>query len=332
MVYTSISGDLLSCSNSEGLRQDLDQASQTCFSTPEFTEAWVRSFEGQYRTFAIPVKESGPSRKMCAVQRLSSYGRQFLSLAPFSLTASPGWQGQLSQSTLEGILRRLMVIRTNSFAWNVRFDHEPLAAGLIALGLKFSRTPTRILGLTSDYERVFAGYSATIRNHVRKARHRGVSIRETNCPKSVLEYHRIYTRSAQQKGGYGFIYPMKLFLEMVEIRGLARLLVAEYEGRVIGGGLFFRDGNSVRYWHGASDREYSRFYPSCAVLDEAIRSACQSGARFFNFGGSVGIVSLDQFKSFWGAQIEFDWEFEWTNPLWTRISNLKTRFVGTYAG
>jgi hypothetical protein len=269
---------------------------------------------------------------MYAVQQFSSFGRHFLYLAPFSLSASPGWQDQLSQSTLEGILKHLMVIRTNSFAWNVRFDHEPLAAGLIALGLKFSRNPTRVLGLTSDYERVFAGYSSTIRNHVRKARQRGVVVRETTSPESVAEYHRIYTRSAQQKGGYGFIYPMKLFLEMVEIRSLARLLVAEYEGHMIGGGLFFRDGNSVRYWHGASDREYSRFYPSCAVLDEAIRWACESGARFFNFGGSVGLASLDRFKAYWGAQIDFDWEFEWTNPLWTRISDLKGRLMATYAG
>jgi hypothetical protein len=305
----------------------LDQASQTCFSTCDFAEAWARSFDGEYQTFAIPVRESGPPRTMYAVQNHGSYGRQFLSLAPYGLYASPGWQGQLQQSTLEGILGCLTGIQTISFVWNVRFDHEQLAGCLISSGLEFSRTPTRVLNLTSDYERTFAGYNATIRNHVRKAPRRGVSVRQTVSPESVAEYHRIYTRNAERRGGYGVIYPAKLLLELVEARSIARLLVAEHEGRLIGGGLFFRDGNSIRYWHGASDREYSHCYPSCAVLDEAIRWACESGAAFFNFGPSVGLSSLDQFKSFWGARTELNWEFVWTNPLWARVSSLKTRLT-----
>ena len=266
---------------------------------------------------------------MYAVRNPGSYGRQFLSLAPYGLYASPGWQSQLRQSTLEGILGRLTGIKTISFVWNVRFDHEQLANCLISSGLRFSRVPTRVLGLTPGYERIFAGYNATIRNHVRKAHRRGVSVRETVSPESVAEYHRIYTRHAGQRGGYGVIHPVKLLLELVEIRNIVRLLVAEHEGRVVGGGLFFRDGNSVRYWHGASDREYSHCYPSCAVLDEAIRWACESGAAFFNFGPSVGLSSLDQFKSFWGARTELNWEFAWMNPLWTRASDLKRRLMGS---
>jgi Acetyltransferase (GNAT) domain len=320
-----------SSSNAEGLRQGLDQASQTCFSTSDFAEAWARSFEGEYRPFGVPVRESGPPRVMYAVQCPGSYGRQFLSLAPRGLYASPGWQGQLRQSTLEGILRCLTGVRTISFVWNVRFDHRDLADGLIASGLNFTRIPTRALSLTPDYERAFTGYNATIRNHVRKARRRGVSVRETVSPESISEYHRVHTRLARQKGRYEFIYPLKLFLELVEIRSIVHLLVAEYQGRVIGGGLFFRDGNSTLYWHGASDREYSYLYPSCAVLDEAIRWACESGSSYFNFGASEGLTTIDRFKSFWGARTELNWQFAWTNPFWAYLSKSKRRLCTSNA-
>ena len=327
MVDDHSHNNTLGRSNVSALRRDLDQASQTCFSASDFVGALTRSFGEEYRPLAVPIRGSGPPRTMYGIQHPTSYGRRFLLLAPFSLYASPGWQGQLRQSTLDGILGRLTGIRTSSFIWNVRFDHKQLADGLISSGLKFSQTPTRVLDLTPGYERTFAGYNATIRNQVRRARRIGVSVRETTNRDSVSEYHRIYTRLAQQRGGYGDTYPVKLFLELVEVRSIARLLVAEYEGRVIGGGLFFQDGNSVLYWHAASDREYSRFYPSCAVLDEAIRWACESGATFFNFGGSVGLSSLDQFKSFWGARTELNCEFEWTNPFWARMSNFKARLT-----
>jgi lipid II:glycine glycyltransferase (peptidoglycan interpeptide bridge formation enzyme) len=207
----------------------------------------------------------------------------------------------------------------------VRFDHRDLAGGLIALGFNFTRIPTQVLSLTPDYELAFAGYNATIRNHVRKARRRGVSVRQTVSEESISEYYRLHTRLARQQGGYAFIYPLKLFLELVEIRSIVRLFVAEYQGRVIGGGLFFRDGNSTLYWHGASDREYSHLYPSCAVIDEAIHWACESGSLYFNLGASEGLTSLDRFKSFWGARAELNWQFEWTNPFWACLSNSKRR-------
>src|SRR5262245_31303363 len=194
MVDAHSLSNTLDCSNGAALRQDLDQASQTCFSTSDFVGALARSFGEEYQPLAVPIRESGPPRTMYVIQHPISYGRRLLSLAPFSLYASPGWQGQLRQSTLEGILGRLTGIRTSSFIWNVRFDHKQLAAGLMSSGLKFSHTPTRVLDLTPGYERTFAGYNATIRNQVRRARRMSVSVRETTSRDSVSEYHKIYTR------------------------------------------------------------------------------------------------------------------------------------------
>ena len=317
---------------SKGLPVTTRRRSETLFSTADFVEAWSRAFAGRHRPFAVSALTSGMQRAMYGVQTPESYGLRSVSLGPASLYASPGWDDPLELPTLTGILDQIMGIRTTRFTWNVRFDHEPLAAGLKSLGIEFQLSPTHVLYLDRDYERIFAAYHATTRNHIRRAYRQGVTVRVARSPDDINAYYRVHTRLAETKGGYSFIYPIELFTELTKLRTDACLLVAECEGRVIAGGLFFQDGCSVMYWHGASDRNYSRFYPFCAVLDQAIRLACETRAAFFNLGGSAGVATLERFKSSWGARPELNWAFEWTNAFWSRLSGLKASIRKTTYG
>lgn len=313
------------------LEAECDQTSETFFSTRSFVEAVSRTLGVRHHALAIPVQGSGPPRTMYAIQTLGRYGLPFVSLAPFGLYASPGWNGQIEIPTLQGILYRLKRGLTRGFVWNARFDHQSLAGGLISLGVRFQRTTTHVLHLEQGYEHVFSRHTGTMRNKIRKARRMGVLVRDVHDAEDINAYYRIHTQLAQQKGGYGSIYPARLFLELVNVPGAVRLLLAECEGRIAAGGLFFRDGCSVMYWHGATDRDYSHFYPSYAIFDEAIRWACEIGATFVNFGGSAGIASLEQFKSSWGARPERNWEFTWMNPFWAHLSRLKAKIVSRHA-
>jgi hypothetical protein len=305
-------------------KQCLDRESETFFSTLDFAEAWSVTSNGSCRTLPLPVKGSGPPRTMYAVEDVGYFGRQAISLGPFNLYGSPGWQGRLEQSTLQDLLRRLKTIRSDSFIWNVRFDQEPLAAGLASLGLNFQRTDTQVLDLSPGYEPVFAGFSSTTRNHIRKARRRGVLVRPTHSAEDVRKYYEIHLRLVEQKGGYSSVLPLQFLQRLIQCPGKAHFLVAEYEEQMVGGALFLRDGCSIFYLHGASDRDYSQFFPTCAIFDEAIRWACcETGAAFFNFGGSGAITSLAKFKASWGARQELNWRFQWTNPFWARLSRFK---------
>lgn len=296
---------------------------ETFFSTKDFVMAWCRSMGNKDRPLAIPVRGSGPPRTVYTIQTAQRYWRNTISSGHSDdFCLSPGWDGQLERHTLEGILKFLMRPRTSGFLWKVRFDHEPLAAGLTSLGLGVHRQSIHVLHLRHDYEHIFAAYNATIRNHTRKARRRGLRVRDAQGVDEIATYHEIYVRVARQKY-WAFIYPPELSIELVQLPNAARFLVAEYEGRIIGGGLFVRDGNSVMYLHGVNDRDYTTLYPSCAVIDEAIRWACESGAAFMNLGNSGTNKTLAQFKSFWGAQTEYNWIFEWRNPLWAHVSGLK---------
>jgi lipid II:glycine glycyltransferase (peptidoglycan interpeptide bridge formation enzyme) len=104
--------------------------------------------------------------------------------------------------------------------------------------------------------------------------------------------------------------------------------MAIVDGEIIGGGVFFCDGNSMRYWHGAASRAFSRYFPTCAVVAHAIRHSCEIGKKSFGFGGSMGKESLEAFKSYWGAKRREYWEFEWRNPIWISLSNLRAKLGG----
>jgi hypothetical protein len=260
---------------------------------------------------------------MYAIQSLCRYWSRQIPLTRSDFFLSPGWNGELQSETLEGILDSLMGVRTRAFVWNVRFDHEPLANGLVALGFIPTRVSTRVVPLSDDYDRVFASCNATTRNHVRKAARRGLHVRTANHQVDIIEYERVYKKVAEEKG-WRVLYPIELSRQLMNLSGSTCFLVAEYDNRIVGGGLFVRDGSSVVYYlHGVQDRDYADLFPLCAVIAEGIRWACESRATMFNLGMSGGIESLDKFKASWGAYSAFNWTFAWANPRWQRMSALK---------
>ena len=120
------------------------------------------------------------------------------------------------------------------------------------------------------------------------------------------------------------MYPLAIFDELVKLSEDVVLLVAEVDNSIAGGALFFRDGDTLLYWHAAVDRQYSRQAPSYAILDFAVRMAHDESRRGLNLGGSNGIVSLEQFKAKWGAQPQYCWRFTWRNPLWRLVAKIRS--------
>jgi hypothetical protein len=301
------------------------------FSQREFVEICARTLGRRFGVLAIPVVGSGPPRTIYALEAAEPLGLRSFSLAPCGLYARPGWVGRLDAGTLGGIVERMKGFRVRKLGWKVLFDHHELASELGLLGLKTRRESTHALALERDYDRIFARFSATIRNQIRKGRARGVSVREATDSETVKAYYRLHTELAEQKGGYDYLYPLELFLGLLPMRA-ARLLVAECAGRVVAGGLFFRDGASVVYWHGAADRQYSSLFPSRLVFEEAIREGCESGATLFNLGGSAGIESLEKYKELWGAQRRLNWIFEWKHPFWEKLTRITRRIRAPESG
>jgi hypothetical protein len=293
--------------------------SQSYFSTLEFVTAVASVSGAGCSAHSVPVRSSGPARTMYALASRRRFGTRSLALAPYGLWASPGWSAGLEDATVVELLSRIQGPRTRDFTWNVRFDHTQLAEKLSAAGLNARRDPTRVLHLTGDHDATFRQYNTTIRNQVRRSMKSGLKVRSASSSSDVRQYYQMHAALAASKA-FRTHYPLELFQRLVGPGGSGHLFVAEYEGRIVAGGFFFWDGCSVVYWHGGADRNYNHIFPTCGLCDTVIRWAGENGARFFNFGASAGIDSLDTFKSFWGAKTEWNWSFEWRNPAWTSLS------------
>jgi hypothetical protein len=293
----------------------------TLFSQARFIDAIVRAVGDSCRPIELQSHKSQSA--IFGVETVLPFGRRAIALAPFGLYAHPSDCNHLYE-TVQSVVAQLKTLSTTAFEWNVRYDHGPLAHGLIQLGIPFSRSITHALTLENDYETSFAKFNSTTRNLVRHAKREGVVVRRTQRPNDIAAYYQIHTKLASSKGNYGSVYPLAIFDELVKLSEDVVLLVAEVDNSIAGGALFFRDGDTLLYWHAAVDRQYSRQAPSYAILDFAVRMAHDESRRGLNLGGSNGIVSLEQFKAKWGAQPQYCWRFTWRNPLWRLVAKIRS--------
>ncbi len=315
------------------LREARLRPTATLFSSRDIVAAWCRHVAVDRRPLAIEVKGSGPKRVIYAFEKPNRYGSRYLNLGSHYFTASPGWEGRLEPTTLDGILRSLTGFRSRGFEWHVPFDDQHLASGLVQRGLSSVPSPTMVIDLQRDYERVFSQYSATIRKEVRRAYRRGVTVRDAREYSDVQAYYDVYrqlvelrTQRAEPEFHWRWVvYPIDLFVDLMNARCDKRFLIAEYEGKVIAGGVFLSDGFSVVGFSLASDRSFSHLFPSCAVLDTTIRWACESGMATLDMMGSGPLTPVQKFKDFWGARPETNLIFRWANPHWRRLQTLNSR-------
>lgn len=303
-------------------------ASATVACSLRFVGAVCSALGARHRVLPLPVSGSGEPRTMYSLAEAAPFLTRQVSLGPFSLPASPGWEGRLGPETVAGVLRRLQGPGTRGFTWHVRFDHGPLARLLEASGLPSRRNSTRVLPVDLGYERAASAFSATIRNQVRKAERRGVRVRIGAGAEDVRAYHRLHEELVASREWRGHRYPLPLLMELAAMTEAVRLLVAEWEGNVIAGKLFLRDPDTVFYWQGAVDPRFHHLHASRAILDEAVRWAADAGAAALDLGGSAGIASLAAYKEAWGATRADNWSFQWHNPLWQRLSALKGAVAG----
>ena len=299
-----------------------DTSHDTLFSTWDFANAWVTAFPERDRILPIAVTGSGRPRSMYCIQTPAGFGTRSVSAGHPDLYSSPGWEGVLERETVEGILKQIRQWPTRRLIWRVRFDHQPLAQILQSCGLLSRRQVTQVIHLQQSYETTLRGYSASKQDEIRKAQRRGLVIREARSIEDLSAYQEIYRALAFQKGWH-FIYPLELSSQLAARRALARFFVAEFEGRIVGGKLFVRDGCSVLSLMGAADRRYTRLCPAAALTDAGIRWAYDVSAAYFNMGTSGSNASVAQFKSSFGCCDETDWIFHWENTILARLKGIK---------
>jgi CelD/BcsL family acetyltransferase involved in cellulose biosynthesis len=87
--------------------------------------------------------------------------------------------------------------------------------------------------------------------------------------------------------------------------GLGWALIVETEGRPVAAAVFLAWNGTVIYKFGASDESAWRLRPNHLLFWHAIRTACEQGYQWFDFGRTdAGQNGLRDFKRSWGTAEE----------------------------
>ena len=298
----------------------------TFFSQEKFIQAVAHAEIANVRVLRL--QSANSSAHLFGLEYSHTHNRRSVSFAPFGLPAYPN-DADLRLECVSSLIAQLKTILTVGFDWNVRFDHEHLAKELEGCGLSYFNDTTHVLRLDRPYGDIFREFSASARNKIRRAGRNGVVVYRATESADVGTYYQMYKKMIAERPSWRFIHNESTFSALFNLKDDVILLLAKFNDTVISGGWFIRDGASFCYWQGAMKYQYKSYFPQYAVIDCAIRLGCIDKMKSFNLGQSLKIQSLEQFKSFWGAQKVPCWTFVWRNPIWSSISRIRSVIHGT---
>ena len=149
-----------------------------------------------------------------------------------------------------------------------------------------SETSVVVLDLSKGSEAIFADFSQTRRNEIRRAQKQSiVEVKELETDEELAELYKIYSDWNVRKGN-----PSDTF-EKMQIasaqRENRRIFIAKANQKVIAGSFYrYCPGGMVEYAANFSIPEFQKFRPNDLIGWHAIRWASDSGCRYFSMGGS----------------------------------------------
>jgi len=158
---------------------------------------------------------------------------------------------------------------------------------------------TVVLPLATDPEVMWKRLDAKVRNQVRKAM--SSSLVPSWCGIEALDdFYEVFAQNMRDLGSP--VHGRRFFATILEeFAGAARLLIVRDGSRSVAGGvcIVFRDTVLVPW--ASSLRQWRSRCPSNLLYWEVMRSACEKGLRWLDFGRSSPGSGTYRFKMQWGG-------------------------------
>jgi FemAB-related protein (PEP-CTERM system-associated) len=182
---------------------------------------------------------------------------------------------------------------------------EPSGLPLAPLGSKVSV----MLELASTADRMWKRLDPKVRNQVRKATSNGLTPAWCGI-EGLDDFYAVFARNMRDLGSP--VHARQFFAAILEeFAGDARLLLVRDGVQVVAGGvcIVFRDTVLVPW--ASSLREWRSRCPSNLLYWEVIRSACEKGLGWLDFGRSSPGSGTYRFKMQWGGrERRMHWQVE----------------------
>jgi lipid II:glycine glycyltransferase (peptidoglycan interpeptide bridge formation enzyme) len=170
---------------------------------------------------------------------------------------------------------------------------------------------TILLDLAPGEETLLAHMKEKWRYNVRLAGRKGVTVRDAETEADVRAWYTLL-RTTGERDTFG-IHTLDYYLHawrLLTTHQHARLLLAEYEGRLLAGIFVSLFARQAIYLYGASSNEQRNLMPNYLLQWEAIQWAKRSGAISYDLWGipetdaeDEAMAGVYRFKSGWGGGI-----------------------------
>ena len=168
---------------------------------------------------------------------------------------------------------------------------------------------TLILDLGKSEDELLSGMHQKTRYNVRLARRKGVKVRETG----ESEFSKWWEIMEETKNRDQFRLHKKRYYEKMLSIDFIKLLVAEYDGKIIAGNIISLFGDMVTYVHGGSSNQYRNVMAPYLLQWEAIKQAKEKGVDYYDLNGIdekmwPGVTRFK--KGFGGEEINYPGTFD----------------------
>lgn len=162
---------------------------------------------------------------------------------------------------------------------------------------------TQNIYLPDIRDSILDNWSNFHKKSLKKGQKLGVTVRQSADLSDWKNYHQMYTRRYKDWGETaGKFYDFSLFEILQNISSsYIKLWLANYENKIIAGGIFFYYNKKVIYWHASGDKDYFYCKPYQVLHYEVIKDAIKNGYEWYDFNPSGGYAGVEKFKEEFGA-------------------------------
>ncbi len=157
-----------------------------------------------------------------------------------------------------------------------------------------------LLQLGESLESQMNAFPSGISYKIRKALRNGVTTR-TGGAELLDDFYQVYRQNIYHLGSFGL--PKHFFEKLMQdySGGKAQIVVADYQGKPVGGAILLTWLHYAENPWFATHRSHNYLYTSYLLHWEMMKSAIGAGCRIYSFGYSTKGSGVHRFKQQWGT-------------------------------
>lgn len=188
-------------------------------------------------------------------------------------------------------------------------------------GRKFFTPTTFWIELDKSDEDLLKSFSSKTRYNIRLAERKGVKVTEDNSDKAFKRYLELTRETTQRQGFYAHTENYhKLMWKTLKEAGIAHLLTATYQGKIITTWILFAWHDFLYYPYGASTEAHKEVMANNLMMWEAIKLGKRLKLKTFDLWGREEGKGFTKFKEGYNPKVvEFlgTWDLVVNKPVYS---------------